>query len=257
MIGDQLLDVLDLHALRLAGADEIPDRRLRRLDGERCAGQCRMREQPVDRAFEIAPVRLDCARDVGGDRRRHEKLRLQFARRGDARLDDLDAERLVEAAHVDAEPAGQARAHALLEALEIARRAVGGNDDLPPRIDQRVERMAEFLLDRFALQKLHVVDDEHVDAAQSLLEGDRRLRLQRGHETVHEFFRRQIDDAARICAGLMGDRLQEVRLTQADRGVDVERVEQDRIAGFGARGAYRRRVEVGRGAGSTSRPGRR
>ena len=85
--------------------------------------------------------------------------------------------------------------------------------------------MAEFLLDRFALQELHVVDDQHVDAAELLLESDRRLCLERGHKAVHELFGGQVDDAAGIDAGLVRDRLEEMCLAEADRGVNVERIE--------------------------------
>ena len=97
-----------------------------------------MCKQPIDGAFEITAIRLDRTRDVRHDRLGNGELRLHFTRRGDARLDDLDAQRLVEDAHVDAEPTGKARSHALLQALEIARRAVGGNDDLAAGIDQRI-----------------------------------------------------------------------------------------------------------------------
>ena len=117
-------------------------------------------------------------------------------RRGDARVEDFDAQRLVEAADLDAEAAGEARAHALVEAVEIGRRPVGGDDDLAMAVDQRVERVAELLLDRFALQELDVVDDQYVDAAQLLLEGDRGLRLERGDEAIHEALGGEIDDAA-------------------------------------------------------------
>ena len=82
----------------------------------------------------------------------------------------------VERADVDAEPALEARQHALVERVEIGRRPIGGDDDLTAGVDQRIQRVAELLLDRLALEKLHVVDDQHVDAAQPLLERDRRLR---------------------------------------------------------------------------------
>ena len=156
-----------------------------------------MREKAIDRAVEIAPVRIDRARDKREDRRRDLEIGLRELGRGDPRFQDLDAQRLVETAHFDAKAAGEPRAHALLQRLEIARRTIGGDDDLPSRVDQRIERMAELGLNRFALQKLRVVEDQEVDGAQALLEGDRRLRLQRGDEAVHEFFRRQIDRAPR------------------------------------------------------------
>ena len=48
-------------------------------------------------------------------------------RGGDARLEDFDAQRLVERADLDAKAAGEARAHALVEAVKVGR--AGG----PPR----------------------------------------------------------------------------------------------------------------------------
>jgi len=75
-----------------------------------------------------------------------------------------------------------------------------------------------------------------VDAAQSILEGQRRLAAQRGSEPVHEPLGRQVERIA--LAGLVDlqrHRLQQMGLSQADAGVDVERVEHHRI------GAARRR----------------
>ena len=99
-------------------------------------------------------------------------MRLGDLRGGDARLEDLDAQGFIERGHFDAESAGQARTHALLERLEIAGRPVGGHDHLSPGVDQRVERVAEFRLDRLALQELRVVKNQEVDRSQALLEGD-------------------------------------------------------------------------------------
>ena len=86
--------------------------------------------------------------------------------------------------------------------------------------------MAELLLDLLALDELGIVDDQEIDAAQSLLEGERRLRLQGSDEAVHEAISRQIDDAAARGANLVGDRLEEMRLAEADASMKVERVVQ-------------------------------
>ena len=189
-----------------------------------------MRDQPVDGAVEIAAVRLNDARDIGEDGGRKFELRMQQFRRGDARLEHLEPQWLIERAHFDAEAAGEARAHALFKRFEFTRRPVGGDDDLPPRIDERVQRMAELLLDRFAAQELHVVDDEHIDRAQLLLEGDRRRGLERAGETVHEFLGGEIDHAPPLRRGGMGGRLQQMRFAETDRGVDVERIEAHGLA---------------------------
>ncbi len=84
--------------------------------------------------------------------------------------------------------------------------------------------MAELLLDRLALQELHVVDDQDVDAAQVLLEIERLIVADRGGEAPHEVFGREIHDPGLVLAGdgRVGDRLQKVRLAEAHRGVEEQ-----------------------------------
>ena len=91
--------------------------------------------------------------------------------------------------------------------------------------------MAELGLGRLALQELQVVDHQHVDAAQRLLEGERGLGAQRRDEAVHELLGGEIEHLAlgAVVAG-PGDGLQQVRLAEADAGVDVERIEHHRLA---------------------------
>ncbi len=192
-----------------------------------------MGEQTIDRAFEIAAIGHDRLGDIGHDRRRHVEIGLRLLRGGDARLQNLHAQFFVERADVDAEPALEAREHALVESLEIGRRTVGGDDDLLAGVDERVQRVAELLLDRLALQKLHIVDDQHVDVAQLLLEGDRRMLRQRRDEAAHELLGRQIEHATLIVIGRARDRLQQMRLAESDGGMRVERIEQRMLAGTG------------------------
>jgi hypothetical protein len=54
--GDELLDVLDLDPLGLAVAHQVPDRRLGGLDADAGAGERRMGQEAVHRAFEIPPL---------------------------------------------------------------------------------------------------------------------------------------------------------------------------------------------------------
>ena len=127
-----------------------------------------------------------------------------------------------EHADFDREPAGQARAYALLEAFEIGRWSVGGNHHLAARVDQGVERVAELRLRRFALKKLQVIDHQDINGAQRLLERQCTLRPQRGDEAVHEFFRGEIEHLA-LGGGVAGPghRLQQMGLAQADAGMNV------------------------------------
>ena len=134
----------------------------------------------------------------------------------DARRQDRRAQRLVERADLDHEAAGQTRADALVERFEIRRRTVRRDHDLTARIDEGVEGVAEFLLDLLALDELDVVDDQQVDAAQPLLEGQRRLRLQGGDEPVHEAVGGQIDHAPPLGADLVADGVEQMRLAEAD-----------------------------------------
>ena len=137
----------------------------------------------------------------------------------------MDArKRLVETSDLHHQTAGKPRSNAFVEGLEIGGRTVRRHHDLAAGIDQRVQRVAEFLLDLLALDELHVVEDQQVDAAQALLEGKRRLRLQRRHEPVHETICRQIDHATTLRAHLMADGVQQVGLAEADARMEEERV---------------------------------
>ena len=160
------------------------------------AGQLVVREQPVERAVEIAAVVRHGLGDEGKHRRRHVEAGMMRARRRDPALQDLQPQFLFQRAHLDHKPAGEPRAHAVVEAFQIGRRTVGGDHHLPAGIDQRVERVAELDLRGLALQELQIVDHQHVNAAQRFLEGERRLRLERGDEAVHEFFGGEIQHLA-------------------------------------------------------------
>ena len=119
---------------------------------------------------------------------------------------------------------------------------VGGDEHLLAAVDQGIEGVAELLLDRLAGQKLQVVDDEDVDRPQLLLERDRGLRLERGDEAVHEALRREVEHAPAAAFRQMRGRLDQMRLAQAHRGMNEERIVGHRLAGVGAaRPAGRRR----------------
>ena len=109
--------------------------------------------------------------------------------------------------------------------------------------------MAEFVLDHLTLQKLHVVDDEQVDIAQRILQSQRVIIADRGCETPHEIFGRQIDHAriARAVYSGIGDCLQKMRLAEADTRMDEQRIEAHGAGtGFGDRLCRRKRDAVGR-----------
>ena len=80
--------------------------------------------------------------------------------------------------HFQRNTAVQTGANAGFERFQFGRRPVCRNDDLLGAVQQHVDQMAELMLDRLALQELHVVDDQQVDIPQLLLQ--RQTRCCRG-----------------------------------------------------------------------------
>ena len=202
----------------------------RRLDRQRRAGQRAMRQSRLTAPSRSRPFERIERATKASTAGETSKFGCSHARRGDPRLQDLEPQRLVERADLDAKADAEARADTLVERFEIVRRAVGGHDHLAPGVEQGVQRMTEFGLDRLALQELGVVENEEVDRSQPLLEGDRGLGLERGDETVHESLGGQIDDRASLARGGMRDRLQEMGLAETDRRMDVKRTKGRRPA---------------------------
>ena len=65
--------------------------------------------------------------------------------------------------------------------------AVGGNDDLLVLVHQRVERVEEFFLRTvLAGNELHIIDHQHIDRAEQVLEIHDLPVAQCLHETIHE-----------------------------------------------------------------------
>ena len=131
------------------------------------------------------------------------------------------------------QPALQADLDAVFQILDLARRAVGGNDDLLVLVDQRVEGVEElFLRAVLAGDELHVIDHQHIDRPEQLLEVHDLTFAQGLHEAVHELLGRQVEHAQVRAAGLqlMRDGMHQVGLAQADAAVKEQRVEGDRPA---------------------------
>ena len=95
-----------------------------------------------------------------------------------ALLQDLVAKLVVHGADLGHQASAKTRPHAHVELVELGRRPVGGDHHLPSAVDQRVQRVAELLLDGRALQELHVVDQQNVDLPELLLEGEGVARAQ-------------------------------------------------------------------------------
>src|SRR5207302_1234175 len=121
---------------------------------------------------------------------------------------------------------------------------------------ERVEGVEELLLGTLATgQQLHVVDDEHVDLPEALLELPHAVASQRRDEVVHERLGGQVGDARERVAleDLVPDRVGEVCLAEADATVDEERIVV--VARLGRHGLARRVRELVRGADDEAREG--
>jgi hypothetical protein len=143
-------------------------------------------------------------------------------------LEDLVAELVVHRADLGDEPAAEPRAHAHVKLVELGRRTIGRDHHLAPAVDQRVQRMAELLLDSRALQELHVVDQENVDLAELLLEGERVARAQGLHEARHEALCREVEHL-RLGLPLLhvpGNGVQEVGLAEPHIAVHEQGIKQ-------------------------------
>ncbi len=189
VLGDLALDLLDGDPA-VVRLQDVVQHLLRRLQRDRTAEQVGVRDQAVERALQLA--------HVGGDLVRQELQHLR--RHGDAGacrlgLQDRDAQLEGGGVQVGDHAAAEPRAQPVLEPGQVGGRLVGGDDDLLAGIDQRVEGVEELLL-RIVLadQELQVVDHQHVDRAQLVLELDRLLRADRGDEAVHELLGRHVGD---------------------------------------------------------------
>jgi len=86
----------------------------------------------------------------------------------DTGLEDPKPHFFSERTHLDHESASQARANPLVETFKIIRRPIGSDHHLATRVDQRIQEVRKLRLSRLALQKLQVVDDQHVDNREAL-----------------------------------------------------------------------------------------
>ena len=86
-------------------------------------------------------------------------------------LKDTEPQLVVGRMNVRHHAPSETRTKALFEALEVGRRLVSRHDHLAAVLDQRVEGVKELLLRRIlAADELNVVDHQHVDGPELLLE---------------------------------------------------------------------------------------
>ncbi len=248
------LDVLDLDPLRFLRTDQVAHLAFGHFERHGMTGELVMGEQAIERTFEIAAIVGDGLRNIAKHRQGHVEGRVMRARSQNARLENFKSQLFAERPHLDDQSAGEPRANAIIEALEIGRRAIGGDDHLTTGVDQRVERMAELRLGRFALQELQVVDHQNADSTQGFLEGEGGLRAQRGNKAVHELLGRKVEHLPLTrCVAGPGHGLQQMRLAEAHARMDVKRIEHHRVATLGACDLFR--GGMGKGVGTADDKG--
>ena len=124
-------------------------------------------------------------------------------------------------------PQRQPRFQPRLQALDFARIAVAGQDDLLLAVEQRVEGVEELFLGAvLAGEELDVVDQQRVDLLELALERVHRLVLQRLHHRAEELLGAQVHHphgrvgrAHRVAGGE-----HQVGLAQAGAAVQQQRV---------------------------------
>ena len=242
--GDRVDDLLDgrlcRSAHRIRGAP-VGKGLLGKLERDGDAVGHRQAAQARERTLELADVRVEARSDVC----RHLVRHLQVMQRrlglqdGDARL----VRRPVDARH---QTAVEAADEALLEVGDLRRCRVRAEDDLPPALVERVERMEELFLRLLVLgEEVDVVDHQHVRVAEAVAELHHPARTYRLMEDVHEGAARDVDDPrGRIAPEhLLADGLQEVGLAHPHAAVHEERVVGAAgLRGHGLRGGVRQPV---------------
>ena len=92
------------------------------------------------------------------------------------------------------QPAGQPRGQLRPQLGQLGRRAVGGEDQLPPFAQKRVDRVQQFdLRGPLADEELQVVDDQQPDAAVLAAEAGQAAAAQGLEEMAGELLGREID----------------------------------------------------------------
>ena len=106
-----------------------------------------------------------------------------------------------------------------LRRVELVRRTGRSHHDLAAAIEQCVDDVLELLLGLLALHEFEVVDQQDVDGAELVLEGDGILAAHGLHELIAEALGRQVEHLRFVGAALHlpGDGMQQMRLAEPDR----------------------------------------
>src|SRR5690606_3450606 len=189
---------------------------------DRLARETRVRDDAPQRALELAHVRADPLRD---EERHLLRELLAFSRR--LRHQDRDTRLELGRLDRDRQSPAEARLQPFLEAGDLLRIAVAGQDDLTLALEQRVERVEElFLRALLAGEKLDIVDQERIERAIRALELVDRVVLQAAHHVADETLRVHVRDLRVGVAAQdrVADRVHQMRFAQAYAAVDEQRV---------------------------------
>src|SRR6056297_53679 len=239
MVGHLALDLLD-RELALVAAQHVREAILRQVLRNGLAHQRGEGAEPRQGTLEHAHVGVDPV----GEEFEHAVLDLEIglalAVAFGAVLQHAEAQLVIGGMEIDDEAALQPRLDPVLEPRDLSGCAIGGDDDLLVLVHQRVEGVKEFLLRAvLAGDELHVIDHQHVDRAEHLLEIHDLAVAQRLHEAIHELLGREVKHG-HVGAKLdqvPGDGVHQVRFAQPHATVKEQRVEGGLAAlGDAARG---------------------
>ena len=177
---------------------------------------------PDQGTFQFADVGLNAGRDELQDLRRNQQLLGDGLALQD-RLAGLQVGRL----HVGDQAPLETAAQPGFQGLQCFRGPVRGHHNLLLSVVQRVEGVKELLLRLdLRLQKLDVVDQQHVHVAIAAPEGNRAVLGDRVDEVVGQFLGADVLHLGivEVLAHVMPDGMQEMRLSQPRIAVDHQGV---------------------------------
>ena len=196
-----------------AGADDVLDGALDGVDRDRVVKNVAVGGQALDDALELTDVGGDVLGDV-----LHDLLGEHHAELRGLRADDGRARLEIRRLHVREQAALEPGAQAVVEALHLLRRPVGGHDDLLSGLVQAVEGVEKLLLRAvLAGDELDIVHEQQVGIAVFLAEVLRRARADGFDHLVDELLALDVGDlrAGVVVADGLPDGEQQVRLAEA------------------------------------------
>ena len=180
------------------------------------------RDQPHERAFQLADIGTHIAGDKERDlHRQRSLLTLRLL------LQDGDLGFEIGGLNVDHQAPLEARAQTVFKVLQLLGRPVGRDDDLLQAFVQRVERMEELFLGALlAGQELDVVDEQHIHTAVLVAEAGHLVVAHGVDQLVRKLLAGNIADGCVRHARLhtMADGLHQVGLAHAYAAIHEERV---------------------------------